>query len=130
MHRFLDAVDAYAERSGLVPEIWPPERPPPVSLPLERPTSIDLRAELISTIVVASGYRPSYPWLRLPILGEDGDIEQDRGVTRAPGVFTVGQTLQLQRSSGTIAGAAADATYVVDLIGRTQESSITTGRAT
>lgn len=129
MNRFLDTVDAYAQRSGLVPEIWPPERPPPVPLPPEPPTRVDLQADRIATVVVACGYRPSYPWLRLPILGKDGDIQQDRGVTRAPGVYTVGQSHQLQRSSGTIAGAALDATYVVDLIGHTQESSVTTGRS-
>lgn len=35
--RVLDAVDAYAERTGLVRETWPPERPPPVPLRRRRP---------------------------------------------------------------------------------------------
>jgi putative flavoprotein involved in K+ transport len=120
MHRFLDVADAYAERSGLVAEIWRPERPEPVTLPSTTPTKVDLRAEGIDTIVVASGYRPDHPWLHLPVLAADGRIEQHRGVTAVPGVYTVGQRGQHSRASGTIAGAAHDAEYVVDRIaGRT-----------
>jgi putative flavoprotein involved in K+ transport len=123
MHRFLDVVDAYAEKSGLVREIWSPERPPPVPLPARPPTHLDLQAEGISTIVVASGYRPDHPWLRLPVLAADGRIEQDRGVTGAPGVHTVGQRLQHGRASGTIAGATYDAAFAVDRIaGHTRPS--------
>ena len=122
MHRFLDASDSYAERSGLVPEIRPAERPPAVPLPTAPPTRVDLRADGIGTVVVAAGYRPDNSWLRLPVLGADGDVVQDRGVTGAPGVYTVGQRFQLQRLSGSIAGARHDATFVVDrIVGRTQE---------
>jgi len=74
MHRFLDAADSYAERSGLVPEIWSPERPGAVPLPSRTPTTCDLRAEGIGTIVVATGYRPHHPWLHLPVLGAGGAI--------------------------------------------------------
>jgi putative flavoprotein involved in K+ transport len=120
MHRFLDVADAYAERSGLVAEIWRPERPAPVTLPSTSPTRVDLRAEGIDTIVVASGYRPDHPWLQLPVLTADGWIGQHHGVTAVPGVYTVGQRGQHGRASGTIAGAAHDAAYVVDRIaGRT-----------
>jgi len=120
MHRFLDVADAYAERSGLVAEIWRPERPAPVTLPSTSPTRVDLRAEGIDTIVVASGYRPDHPWLQLPVLTADGRIGQHHGVTAVPGVYTVGQRGQHGRASGTIAGAAHDAAYVVDRIaGRT-----------
>jgi putative flavoprotein involved in K+ transport len=123
MHRLLDTVDEYAQRSGLEREIWPPERPPPVPLPPKPPASLDLRAEGIATVVVAAGYRPHHPWLRLPILGGDGAIEQARGVTAAPGVFTVGQRFQHGRASGSIAGARHDAAYVVDRIERSDAAT-------
>jgi putative flavoprotein involved in K+ transport len=116
MHRFLDVADAYAERSGLVAEIWRPERPAPVSLPTASPRRLDLRAEGIHTIVVAAGYRPHHPWLHLPVVAADGRLEHDRGVTALPGVYTVGQRAQHGRASGTIAGAAQDASYVVEQI--------------
>lgn len=116
MHRLLDHVDVYARQVGLEREIWPPERPAPVPLPPQPPERVDLRAEGISTVVVAAGYRPHHPWLYLPILGADGTVEQERGVTSVPGVYTVGQRFQHDRASGTIAGARLDAAYVVDLI--------------
>jgi len=118
MHRFLDVADAYAERSGLVPEIWSPVRPRAVPLPSRTPTRCDLRAEEISTIVVATGYRPHHPWLRLPVLGAGGAIEQEGGITSAPGVYTVGQRFQNGRGSGSIVGARVDAAAVVDDIER------------
>jgi len=116
MHRLLDSVDRYAERAGLVREIWSPERPRPVPAPARPPLSLDLRAEGITTVLVAAGYRSHHPWLHLPIVGVDGAIEQERGSTAAPGVYTVGQRLQHGRASGTIAGARHDAAYVVDRI--------------
>ncbi len=118
MHRFLDVADAYAERSGLVPEIWSPERPRAVPLASRTPTKCDLRAEGISTLVVATGYRPHHPWLRLPVLGTGGAIEQEGGITSAPGVYTVGQRFQNGRGSGSIVGARVDAAAVVDHIER------------
>lgn len=123
MQGFLDTVDDYAQRSGLVPEIWPPERPAPVSLASEPRTRLDFRAEGIGTVVLAAGYRQHHPWLRLPIVGTDGAVQQKDGVTAAPGVYTVGQRFQHGRSSGTIAGARHDAAYVVDHINRTEQVS-------
>jgi putative flavoprotein involved in K+ transport len=87
-----------------------------VSLPKASPRRLDLRAEGIHTIVVASGNRPHHPWLHLPIVAADGRIEQDCGVTALPGVYTVGQRAQHGRASGTIAGATQDASYVVEQI--------------
>jgi len=130
MHAFLDVADDYAEAAGLVREIWAPERPVPISLPAAPTTKVDLRADGIATVVVATGYRPDHSWLRLPVVTPDGRIEQDRGVTAAPGVFTVGQRHQLARSSGTIAGATSDAIHVVDRItGQDRVSHLRSGEA-
>jgi putative flavoprotein involved in K+ transport len=116
MHRLLDRIDAYARQVGLEREIWATERPAPVCVPPQPPQQLDLRAEGISTVVVAAGYRSHHPWLRLPILGANGMIRQRHGVTAFPGVYTVGQRFQHGRASGTIYGARLDAAYVVDRI--------------
>ena len=110
MHRFLDAVDAYAEQTGH--QVRPAVRPGAVQVPAA-PARIDLRAERIGTIVLATGYRPHHPWLRLPISAPDGNIEQYRGVTAAPGVYVVGQRFQHRRDSSFIDGARHDAQAVV-----------------
>jgi putative flavoprotein involved in K+ transport len=116
MHRLLDVADAHAERAGLVSEIWSPERPSPVRLPTTTPAEIDLRAEGIGTVLVAAGYRPHNPWLRLPVVAPDGRIRQRRGVTDAMGLYTVGQRFQHRRDSAFIGGARHDAAHVVAVI--------------
>ena len=117
MHRFLDAVDRHVDASGLTQEVWSPERPRAVRLQ-DPPESLDLVAEGIRTVVLATGYRQSHPWLTLPITAPDGSIRQRRGRTEAPGVFVVGQRFQHRRDSGMVDGARRDAAMVVaDLVG-------------
>ena len=111
MHRFLDAVDDHIERVGLSREVWSSVRPRAVDVP-SATASVDLRAEGIGTVLLATGYRPHHPWLRLPIMAPDGSIEQYRGVTAAPGVYVVGQRFQHRRDSGFIHGARHDASAV------------------
>ena len=77
------------------------------------PARLDLRAEGIGTVLVAAGYRPHHPWLRLPITDPDGTVRQHRGVTPAEGVYVVGQRFQHRRDSGHIDGARHDAAAVV-----------------
>lgn len=112
MHRLLDAADDYAARAGLDAEICPPRRPAAIPLPLT-PTSVNLVAERIGTVLLATGYRPHYPWLHLPITGPDGSIQQYRGITAAPGMYVVGQRFQHRRDSAFIDGARHDAETVV-----------------
>jgi len=118
MHRLLDAVDKFANAAGLGQELGPPVRPWMVAVP-PTPTRLGLRAEGIGTVLLATGYRPSHPWLRLPVTAPDGTIAQRRGVTSAPGVYVVGQRFQHRRDSGYIDGARHNAQAVVaHLLGR------------
>jgi putative flavoprotein involved in K+ transport len=117
MHRFLDAVDRHIDQSGLTREVWAPERPRAVAAH-GAPASLDLASAGITTVLLATGYRPSHPWLTLPITAADGSIRQHRGRTEAPGVYVVGQRFQHRRDSGMVDGARHDAAMVVtDLVG-------------
>jgi putative flavoprotein involved in K+ transport len=118
MHRLLDTARECGTAAGLSREPEPPARPGPVAVP-RSPAWLDLRAEGIATILLATGYRPHHPWLRLPVTAPDGTIVQRRGVTAAPGVYVVGQRFQHRRDSGYIDGARYDAQAVVaHLLGR------------
>ena len=112
MRRLLDSIDDYIYRTGLTSEVLPPSRPRPVEVPVPTP-DLHLSRVGISTVVVATGYRPDYPWLRLPITAADGAVRQYRGVTPADGVYVVGQRFQHRRDSGFISGARHDAQAVV-----------------
>ncbi|WUJ75411.1 NAD(P)-binding domain-containing protein [Kribbella soli] len=105
MSRLLDALDEYVGDAAR-------GRPAALVAPAPRPV-VDLHRAGISTVLVATGYRPDYPWLRLPITGPDGQIRQVRGITAAPGVYVVGQRFQHRRDSAFIDGARHDAAYVV-----------------
>jgi putative flavoprotein involved in K+ transport len=112
MYRLLDAVDHYAHAVGLDAELLPADRPAPCRLP-DPADSIDLKARGISTVVLATGFRPDQSFVRLPVFGPGGAIAQYRGVTRAPGLYVVGQRFQHRRDSGFIAGARHTARDVV-----------------
>lgn len=122
MGRFLDLVDEYISRAGIGRELPEPDRPRAVGL-RPPPLSLDLRAEEINTIVLATGFRAHHPWLRLPVVMPDGTIDQYRGVTAVPGLYVVGQRFQHRRDSGFIHGARFDAAAVVGhLTGKTRDS--------
>jgi putative flavoprotein involved in K+ transport len=112
LHRLLDGIDQHVEGHGLSAEVWAPHRPRPVAVP-QAPDRLDLAAEGIGTVLLATGFRADLRWIDLPILGPDGWIEQYRGVTAAPGVYVVGQRFQHRRDSGFIDGARHDAHAVV-----------------
>jgi putative flavoprotein involved in K+ transport len=112
MYALLDSVDQYVARTGLTREVLAPVRPASVPTPTT-PSRLDLRAEGIRTIVLATGYRPDNDWVDLPVKHADGTFRQTRGVTEAPGVYVVGQRFQHRRDSAFIDGARHDAYAVV-----------------
>lgn len=112
LHGLLDSFDRFAVETGLDAELLPAERPGPVEV-APPPRRLDLVAEGIGTILLATGYRPAHDWVEVPVVGPDGSIEQHRGVTPAPGLYVVGQRFQHRRDSGFIDGARHDAHAVV-----------------
>lgn len=71
----------------------------------------------VANVIWCTGFRPDYSWIHLPILGEDGWPEQERGVvTSAPGLYFLGLLFQYGFTSMLVLGAGRDAAYVVDRI--------------
>jgi len=112
MHGVLDSIDRYVDRAGLAREVLAPVRPVDVLTPAA-PSRIDLQAQGIRTVVLATGFRPDHSWIDLGITAPDGSIRQRRGVTDAPGVYVIGQRFQHRRDSGFIDGARHDAHRIV-----------------
>jgi putative flavoprotein involved in K+ transport len=66
-----------------------------------------------SVIVWCTGYRPSYEWIDIPILGEDGYPRHERGIaTDAPGLYFVGLRFQHRMASSLIGGVGDDAAFI------------------
>jgi len=64
-------------------------------------------------VVWATGYRPSYSWVQLPIFNPDGSPRHHRGITEAPGVAFLGLHWLDSRRSALLHGAGPDARRVV-----------------
>jgi putative flavoprotein involved in K+ transport len=79
---------------------------------LEAPIVLDLEAERITSVVWATGYRRGYPWVRVPVLDERGNIAHRGGVTASPGLYVLGMQFQRRRNSNFIDGVGKDARYL------------------
>jgi putative flavoprotein involved in K+ transport len=109
MGRLLDLIDAWACENGLDDTVEPPHRLPPTRVEEAPPLGMDLAAGAIKTIVWATGYRPDYSWLELPVLDRKGLIRHDGGVVSSPGMYLMGTQFLRRRKSALIDGAGDDA---------------------
>ncbi|WP_433445345.1 NAD(P)-binding domain-containing protein [Nonomuraea sp. CA-141351] len=112
MERLLDTFDAWARIRDL--EICPPERFAPTRVPESARLQLDLRSGEIRTIVWATGFRPDYGWLDVPVVDEKGRLRHDGGVSGSPGLYALGLPLLRRRRSTFIHGIEADAREVID----------------
>jgi putative flavoprotein involved in K+ transport len=108
MLQTLDGIDAFAAAMDLDRDGAANDRPTRIR-PLPGPTEVDLRAEGISTVIWATGYRRSYPWLKVPVLDERGEIRQRGGITPEPGLYVLGIRFQRRKNSNFIDGVGNDA---------------------
>lgn len=105
--RLLNRFDEWAQQTGRADDI-PPHRPEPVTVPAQPRLTLDLVAEGISTIVWATGFKPDYSWLDVPIVDRKGRVAHDGGVTAASGLYVLGTSLLRRRRSTYINGASQD----------------------
>jgi len=109
MERLLDTFDVWARESHIDSEVGPVERFELTQAPPSTRLSLDLRSGEIRTIVWATGYRPDYRWLNVPVLTHKGELRHDGGVvTEAPGMYVLGLPVLRRRKSTFINGAEAD----------------------
>jgi putative flavoprotein involved in K+ transport len=107
--RLLDTVDAWASANGVDDELPEPYRPPATTVPPSLPLDLDLASGEIRTVIWATGFRPDYSWLDVPVLDRKGLIRHDGGVTASPGMYVIGLPFLRRRKSSFIHGAGDDA---------------------
>jgi putative flavoprotein involved in K+ transport len=107
--RLLDRIDRFAGQSCRR------ERPPKLEIPVT-PAEIDLERDGIRSVLWATGFRESNPWLKVPVTDERGRIEHHDGVTRSPGLYVLGLRFLRKRNSNFIDGVGDDARALADHI--------------
>ncbi len=68
-----------------------------------------LRSGEIRSVVWATGFRPDFSWVDVPVFDHRGQLVHDGGVTRWPGLYALGLPMLRRRRSTYIDGARRDA---------------------
>jgi putative flavoprotein involved in K+ transport len=123
MVRLLDTFDEWAlTRGALTPrwgaEVDPPERFAPTPVPESTRLQLDLRSGEIRAIVWATGFRPDYGWLDVPVVDAKGQLHHEGGVVDSPGLYALGLPVLRRRKSTFIYGMEDDAREVIDHLTR------------
>ena len=129
MERLLDVFDEWIRTDGGDPDVSPAERFAPTEVPRSPRLEIDLRNGEIRSIIWATGFRPDYRWLDLPVVDPKGQLRHQGGAVASPGVYALGLPVLRRRKSTFIHGIEDDAREVIDhLSGYLADSSLTSIR--
>lgn len=114
MDRLLETFDEWARANGRDHDVAPPERFEPTRAPASSRLDLDLKSGEIRTIVWATGFRPDYSWLDVPVVDRKGNLRHDGGSVESPGMYAIGLPVLRRRKSTFIHGAEDDARDVTD----------------
>ena len=109
MDRLLNSIDEWVTEHEFDNELDPSLRYLRTRVEDSPPLLMDLERNNIKTILWATGYRPDYSWLQLPILDRKGRIRHEGGVVDSHAVYLMGMPLLRRRKSSFIHGAEDDA---------------------
>jgi putative flavoprotein involved in K+ transport len=77
----------------------------------------------VDAVIWATGYRPDYSWIKLPIFDGDGRLRHRRGVTDVHGLYFLGLTWQHTRGSALIGFIKDDAEFIAAKIAGYRKST-------
>lgn len=112
LERLLDGFDGWAVQTGAADGRG--ERLPPTRTPARARWKLALGSGEIRTIVWATGYRPDYSWLDVPVVDAKGRLRHDGGVVDSPGLYALGLPVLRRRKSTFIHGIEDDSREVAD----------------
>jgi putative flavoprotein involved in K+ transport len=95
-----------------------------------RPVLADGRVLDVANVIWCTGFREEFPWIDLPIFGENGRPLHERGVVVGEtGLYFVGLLFQYAASSDVLPGVGRDAAYVAKHIASRGSSGQASARA-
>jgi putative flavoprotein involved in K+ transport len=77
----------------------------------------------VDAVIWATGYRPDYSWIDLPIFDGEGRLRHRRGVTDVPGLAFLGLTWQWTRGSALIGWVKDDAAFLAERLAGSKEAT-------
>ena len=113
LERLLDSFDRWAESADAGADVGPPERFPPTGVPASPRWQLDLGSGEIGTVVWATGFRPDYGWLDVPVVDPKGSLRHVGGTVDSAGLYALGLPVLRRRKSTFIHGIEDDARDVV-----------------
>lgn len=114
MNRLLNTIDEWAMDNGMDTQVDPAHRFAPTRVEASPALGLDLKSGTIRTIIWATGFRPDFSWLHVPVLDRRGRVRHDGGIVDAPGMYLMGMQFLRRRKSALIDGAGADARDLSD----------------
>jgi putative flavoprotein involved in K+ transport len=118
MNRLLGTFDEWAQTQGCDAEVGPAERFTPTRVPASTRLQLDLGSGEIRSIVWATGFRPDYGWLHVPVVDAKGQLRHQGGVVDSPGLYALGLPVLRRRRSTFMCGIEDDAREVIDHLTR------------
>ena len=95
-----------------------------------RPALEDGRVLDVSNVIWGTGFREEFPWIDLPVFGEDGRPLHERGVVVGePGLYFAGLLFQYAVSSDVLPGVGRDAEYIAKHIASCEPNGRPTAHA-
>ena len=70
----------------------------------------------VDAVIWATGYRPDYSWLDVPVIDAESRVRHRRGLTDLPGLYFLGLYWQWTRGSALIGWVRDDAEYIAQQI--------------
>ena len=114
MERLLDTFDEWARVNARTTDVDTPERFEPTRVPSSSRLQLDLRTGAVRSIVWATGFRPDYRWLHVPVVDEKGYLRHEGGVVDSPGMYALGLPVLRRRKSSFIHGIEDDARELIE----------------
>lgn len=112
MNRLLDSIDGWIEQNSVLCDAR--ERFDDTKVDDDPTLMLDLENSGIRTVIWATGFRPDYSWLDVPVLDRKGRLKHDGGIVEEPGLYALGLPMMRRRKSSFIHGIEDDARDITE----------------